>query len=254
MRVQGNITADIRARQIRDRLAANGTVRIDDLSESLGVSEMTIRRDLQDLESSGVAHRVRGGAVLLRLSPIPFAERTQLQAKAKLRIATKLLDLVPAGAAIGLDASSTVHRLATSLTDASNLTVVTNSMEAFVALQGKPGISPILTGGSLEPETGSLVGPMAIRSATSVLIRRLFVSAAAVSSELGTSESSLAEADVKRALATVSDEVVVAVDSSKLESRAVARAFEWPEVSVLVTDLDPAHPKLAPFRSLVKVI
>jgi DeoR family fructose operon transcriptional repressor len=97
---------------------------------------------------------------------------------------------------------------------------VTNGPDTFLALQDAPGVTALLTGGQRDRRTGSLVGPMAARAAREVLLRRLFLSAAALHPRHGTSEATLEEAEVKLALADVAAEVVVAVDASKLGQRA----------------------------------
>jgi DeoR family fructose operon transcriptional repressor len=84
-------------------------------------------------------------------------------------------------------------------------------------------------------------------------LRRLFVSAAAVDPEIGTSESTLEDAEAKSAFADVSTQIVVAVDSSKLGKRASARCLGWDRVSLLVTELDPGDPRLDPYRDVVEI-
>jgi len=212
---------------------------------------MTIRRDLDELEALGVARRVRGGAVAV--GPEPFAERHRHNARAKARIADKLLDLIPGRGTVAFDASSTVYRLAAALDGAQDLVIVTNGLDAFQALAGKPGVVATLTGGSVEPRTGSLVGPVAIRSAADFLFDLFVCSAAAVGPTVGSSEPSLEEAQVKRALSATASRVILAVDHSKLGTRAQARMFALDEIALLVTDLEPGDRRLNPYRASVEV-
>jgi DeoR family transcriptional regulator, fructose operon transcriptional repressor len=249
-----NFAAERRAEHISAQLEAEDRVRVADLAKQLDVSEMTIRRDLQNLEAAGVVRRVRGGAVSVGNGPVPFRERERRAAPAKARIAVKLMRLVGSTGAIGIDASSTNVRLAAAIRGARDLTVVTNSLETFAVLQGKLGVTPFLTGGQLDPRTGSLVGPLACRAAGDLLLNRLFVSAAGVDSELGSSEACLEEAEVKRSFGGVAGEIVLAVDSSKLGTRALAPAFRWEQLSLLVTELDPADKQLDPYRSVVEIV
>lgn len=241
-----------RMQQIEAQVRSQGRVRVAELASELNVSEMTIRRDLDVLADRGVVQRVRGGAV--SRGPEPFAERSNRHARAKDRIAGKLARLVGDGGAIGVDASTTLLRLAPLLGgsgpegDTRDLMVVTNGPDVFAALQGTAGITPLLTGGRLDPRTGSLGGPLATRSARELLLRRLFVSGAALDPVHGTSEATLEDAQVKLALADVAAEVVVAVDSSKLGQRAAARAFRPEQVTFLVTELDPTDVRLEPYR------
>ena len=232
-----SIEAVDRLEQIEARVRTNGRVKVSELAMDLAVSEMTIRRDLDMLAEQGIVQRIRGGAVAI--GPQPFAARFGRHARAKDRIATKLVDLVGDGGAVGIDASSTLQRLAGYLGRVRELTVVTNGPDTFFALQQAPGVTPLLTGGQLDSRTGSLVGPLATRTAREVLLRRLFVSAAALHPQHGTSEASLEDAEVKLALADVAAEVVVAVDSSKLGQSAPARGFSPDRVAFLVTELEP---------------
>ena len=237
---------------IRQRLDGDGRVRVTELAEALDVSEMTIRRDLETLVDDGLAQRVHGGAVAV--GPQQFAARFQQNARAKARLADKLVDLVGTGGAVGIDASSTLQRLATRLGGARDITVLTNGPDTFRALQGHAGVTALLTGGELDTRTGSLVGPLAARTARDLMLRRLFVSAAALDPKLGSSESTLEEADVKLALAESTAEIVLAVDSSKLGHRAPARAFSIDRIDMLVTELDPTDRRLDPYRDNVRVL
>lgn len=242
------IAAEDRYRWLVDQLGHDGSVAIASAAEALGVSEMTIRRDLAELEHRGVARRVRGGA--RAVGPEPFDQRRSTAVRAKARIAAKLTDLVPARGSVAFDASSTVMRLAAALDGARDLTVVTNGPDTFAALQGRAGITPLLTGGRLDATTGSLVGPLACRSATQLVVDRFVTSAAAVAPCSGALEATLDEAEVKRSLASVAGEVVLAVDSSKLGRRASAVGLEWNRIDLLVTELDPDDTRLDPFRDL----
>jgi DeoR family fructose operon transcriptional repressor len=250
--MQGNLATEERLRWLTERLKGDGALTIAEAAGALGVSEMTIRRDLAELEERGTARRVRGGAVAI--GPRPFAERHRTHARAKAQIAAKLARFIPAEGAVAFDASSTVMRLASSLEGARDLTVLTNGPDTFAALQDRAGLTPLLTGGRLDPATGSLVGPIACRSAAQLTVRCFVCSAAAVGRDDGATEATLDEAEVKRALARGASEVVLAVDASKLERRAVAVALEWDEIDVLVTELDRRDKRLEPFRSLARIV
>lgn len=236
---------------VRGRISEQSSVRIDELASDFGVSEMTIRRDLAELETLGVARRVRGGAIAL--GPEPFAERHGHNARAKARIAEKLLPLIPKVATVALDASTTVHRLATSLGEARDLTVVTNGLDSFQALADKPGVQANLTGGTQEPRTGSLVGPFAVRMAESMLYEIFIASSAAVDPAVGSSERSVEESEVKRAFSSTSQQIILAVDHTKLGTRSPARWLNLTDIHLMVTDLEPTDPRLDPYRHLVEL-
>lgn len=238
--------------EMRDLIAAQGAVRIDELARDFGVSEMTIRRDLDELEALGFARRVRGGAIAL--GPEPWEQRHQHNARAKAKIAEKLLSLVPASGTVAFDASTTIYRLAASIETARDLIVVTNGWDTFHSMKGTPGVTASLTGGTEEPRTGSLVGPMAVRAAQSFLYDTFFGSAAALDPVLGSSEAALAESEVKRAFSQTSSRIVLAVDHSKLGTRAQARVFDFEHVDLLVTDLEPSDQLLDPYRDIVDIV
>lgn len=237
--------------EVRELISERGAVRIDQLAADFGVSEMTIRRDLDELEALGVARRVRGGAIAL--GPEPFAQRHRHNARAKGRIADKLVDLIPSVGTVAFDASTTVHRLAASLETARDLVIVTNGLDTFHAVAGKPGITASLTGGAQEPRTGSLVGPIAARAAQGFLYDAFVCSAAALDHLVGSSEASLAESEVKRAFAATSSRIILAVDHSKLGTRAQARMFDLVDIDLLVTDLEPGDARLHAYRQQVNL-
>lgn len=241
-----------RLRTIEQRIANDGSVRIDALAGELAVSEMTIRRDLDELEKLGVARRVRGGAVAI--GPEPFAERHRTNARAKGIIANKLADVVPDRGTVAFDASTTVHRYASSIDSARDLVVVTNGVDTFAAFGSTPGVTATLTGGVREPRTGSLVGSVAAKGAEDFLFDVFVCSAAAIDADLGSSEASIAEADVKRALSATSSRVVLAVDHSKLDTRGQARLFRPHEIDLLITDLDRSDTRLDAYRATIREI
>lgn len=249
--VKGSIAAEERVQWLRDRLAADGAVTLGQAASELAVSEMTIRRDLTELEERGLARRVRGGAKAV--GPQTFAERHTVAARAKARIAAKLVSLLPAEGVVAFDASSTIMRLSNGLKSARALSVLTNSPETFAALQGSPGVTALLTGGQLDERTGSLVGPLACRTAEQFTVSVFFASAAAVDPRAGALESTLEEAEVKRSIAAGAERVVLAVDASKLNVRGVAIGLPWDAIDLLVTDLDPADERLRPYRDLARL-
>jgi DeoR family fructose operon transcriptional repressor len=237
---------------VRELIQERGAVRIDDLATDFGVSEMTIRRDLDELDTLGLARRVRGGAVAL--GPEPFSQRHRHNGRAKGRIAEKLLPLIPASGTIALDASTTVYRLAAAIEGARDLTIVTNGPNTFGVVAAMPGVTAVLTGGTREPRTDSLVGPVAAGAAERFTYEMFVCSGAALDPKLGSSEASLAEADVKRAFGATSGRIVLAADRSKLNTRAQARMFSLADIDLLVTDIDPQDSRLDAYRDTVDIL
>ncbi len=247
MALSGNLDAQRR----RDELIelANGPqgVLIDAAAEMFAVSSMTIRRDLAELEAEGRVRRVRGGAVAAPRAR-PFDARRAMRAGAKRVIAEKALALIPDTGNIALDASTTISILASRIGPRLSLTAHTNSIESFQLMQPLEGVTAVLSGGSAEPTTGSLVGPVARRSATSLYFDAFFSSADALDETDGTSEVSVEEAELKQVMSGNAARTIVCVDASKLGRRSVARALEHDAIDVLITDLDPADPRLDAYR------
>ena len=253
MATNSTVGAETRRQRLLETLATDGTIELEPAAAELGVSTMTVRRDLADLEADGLLRRVRGGAV-----PSPrarsFAERRDTDASAKSVIAEKALDLVPRQGAVAFDASSSSGVLISRIPGVQDLVLATNSAENFAVARRVEGASPVLIGGEPEPRTDSFVGPMAYAAATSLHYARFFSSAAGVDAEFGTSEVAPAESQLKLAFASVSEETVLLIASSKLGQRAVSRAIAWRDVSVIVTELEPTDPLLDPYRDLVEIL
>ena len=245
------MTPEARLDWLRGRLRDDGSVTITEAVDTLGASGMTIRRDLATLEALGEARRVRGGA--RALGPSPFVARSPLNAKAKVAIAEKLLAMVPATGAIALDSSSTMACLANLLHSATDLVVVTNGLEAFEALQGRPGIRAVLTGGERDPRTSSLVGPAALASVAAFRFDVSFLSSAAVDADHGALEATPEEAAIDEALAHRGRRVVLGADSSKLGGPAAMVGLRWADVDLLVTELVPHAERLAALRDVVEL-
>ncbi len=220
-------------------------------AEALAVSEMTVRRDLDHLESLGIARRVRGGAVYS--GAVSFEGRERSHANEKRLIAEKLLPLVPSSGVIALDSSTTMHRLAQAMSGGGDLVVVTNGLLTFRALQDRPGLTAILTGGEADRRSDSLVGPVATGVLDGMFFSTFFSSAAAVD-ELAVYEDTLEEAEVKRAFARSSARVILGAHSEKLGDRATARSTPLDKIALLATELDSHDPALEPYRARVREV
>ena len=253
MATTSTVDAESRRERLLEILNTDGIIRLEAAAERLGVSAMTVRRDLADLETDGQLRRVRGGAVP-SLRPRSFVERMSTGADAKLVIAEKALTLIPASGAAAFDASSTVGTLLSRLEGASDLSIATNSYENFQVARRLPGVNALLIGGEAEERTDSFVGLLACQAAGSLHYSRFFTSSAATDPTRGTSEVTLAETQVKLAFVDAADETVLLLDSSKLGQRALARALDWDRISTMVTELDPGDERLDPYRELTDLL
>lgn len=245
-----SLSAESRRTQLREHLAKDGALDLAIAADECGVSEMTIRRDLNELEREGLLKRVRGGAIAV--PPELFERRKVSHREGKMRIATKLTALVPKHGFVAMDASSTIHSLVQEMAT-SEATVFTTGIETFQVLRGKAARA-IISGGELEASTGALVGPVALRGLNDFYFARSFISPSGIDSELGATESTIEGAELKRALRRRSLSVVVAADSSKLSRVASVVALELSEIDFLVTELDPSDPVLDAYRAHVELL
>lgn len=252
MATNGTLGAEKRKASLLLILERDGTIKLERAALTLGVSSMTVRRDLDELEAHGLLRRVRGGAVPI-LGPRPFGERQAVRSRAKNAIAEKAMSLIPRTGAIALDASTTAGTIGVRLGPQSGLSIATNSYDNFAALKNTSGVTPILVGGEAEESTDSFVGPIACHAAASMLYQRFFVSASATDATHGTSEVSLLESQVKRAFAGTSQEIVLCIDSSKLQQQSVALGFSFGEISLMITELVPHDSRLDEYRGLVEL-
>jgi len=208
-------------RQVRilTELRRTGAVRVSDLTDLLGVSDMTIRRDLENLVADGIARKVHGGAVLAgQVAHEPgFAAKSQLEQSAKHAIAAHAASLIQPGAAIALSAGTTTWAMTPLIVTIPGLTVVTNSTtlaDAIATLDPANLVSVILTGGVRTP-SAALVGPVADRTIATMHVDQLFLGVHGMDERIGYTTPNLAEAATNRALIGCAREVIVLADSSK---------------------------------------
>jgi DeoR/GlpR family transcriptional regulator of sugar metabolism len=230
---------------ILEELRRSGGVRVSHLTALLGVSDMTVRRDLELLATNGAVQKVHGGAVLGgKVTEEPgFEAKSVLQQPAKRAIAAYAASLVSPGTAIAISAGTTTWAMASHLARISGLTVVTNSMTVAdtIAAFGDPtGRTLILTGGVRTP-SAALVGPVADLTIRSLHVDQLFLGVHGFDERAGFTTPNLAEAETNRALISQARQVVVLADATKWGAVGLACFAALEEADVLVTDdqLDP---------------
>jgi DeoR/GlpR family transcriptional regulator of sugar metabolism len=217
---------------------------IPTLSQKYGVSEMTIRRDLQALEDSGVIRRTYGGAVRWPQSgaePMVVArEKRQMMATAQKAAIARYAasELVGDGDSIVIEGSTTATSMAPYLTDRHNLTVVTNSLYTAEELRRRmpPNATLLCAGGIIRPESSTFVGPVAERFFRELHVKRLFLSATGLTLHGGITDPQMLETQVKRAMIESAGEVIMLLDSTKFGVRSLTRVLDFSEITLLITD------------------
>ena len=224
------VSPERRREQILAYLSAQERTSVGALSQVLGVSEVTVRKDLDQLEAQGLLTRVRGGAVVSGRGRLErhFAAREQEHLDEKRRIAQAASELIYSGQQIFLDASTTALQIARLLKDREDLIVVTNGLYTALELNFCTGITTIVVGGTARHRSSSLVGSFNYNSLQRLRVDIGFFGARGVTARDGLMESDIEEAQLKQQLVSASGVVVGIVDSSKFGATAFS-AFALPQ-------------------------
>src|SRR3954469_25847136 len=221
------VLAEARRREIAERLRANGAVTVAEVEERFGVSPMTARRDLAELERRGVVRRTHGGAVRPTISAHEdsFSRRLEVDADDKARLAAAAVDLLTARETIFLDSSTTTYYVARRLVETGlAATILTNSLPVMELLfkEGGPSLEVIGIGGTLRRLTRSFVGPFAVRTVQGHFADRLFLSVKGVAQNGMLTDADPLEAELKRTMIEQAGESVLLIDHSKLSVRGLS--------------------------------
>jgi DeoR/GlpR family transcriptional regulator of sugar metabolism len=225
---------------ILDRVRASGGVRVSELATEYGVSDMTIRRDLEALAERGLLAKVHGGATTVSPSSAHepgFAAKSVRQRAEKAAIAARAAVLVSPGDAIALSAGTTTAGLAQRLVDVPALTVVTNSIPVADVFYraGRPDQTVVLTGGTRTP-SDALVGPVAVAAIGSLHLDILFLGVHGMSERAGYTTPNLMESDTNRALLSACERLVVLADHTKWGTVGISSIAALGEAHVVITD------------------
>ena len=223
-----------RRQRILEEVRRVGGVRVSELTSLLGVSDMTVRRDLERLGREGLIEKVHGGATVPRLSSDEpgFEAKSLRELAEKHAIAECAARLVEPGQSVALGAGTTTWLLAQHLASAPRLTVTTNSVRIADALGGAHDV--VLTGGMRTP-SDALVGPVADLVLRSLHFDVAFLGCHGMSVE-GLSTPDMGEAATNRAFVRAAARVVLVADSTKWGTVGLMRFAELSDVDVLVTD------------------
>ncbi|MFI5527084.1 DeoR/GlpR family DNA-binding transcription regulator [Kitasatospora sp. NPDC051853] len=227
---------------IMESARRHGAVRVVELAAELGVSGMTVRRDLEALVHEGVLEKVHGGAVLAsaRGEEPGFEAKSSRESGAKAAIADLAATLVRPGGVVALSGGTTTHAVAARLLKVPDLTVVTNSLAVAgtleVAARQDPGAPVLVLTGGTPTRSASLVGAVADRMLASIHVDLLILGAHGVSDRAGLSTPNLAEAQTNRALIAAASRIAVVADHSKWGVIGLSSFAELRQVDCFVTD------------------
>lgn len=242
--------------EILKQLELEGSVRTAELCKKLGVSDETIRQDLEVLDQEGRLLKVHGGATRIELGrELGLSERLSIHRAEKTAIGKMAAARVREGETIFLDASSTALTLVDFLPPV-RLTILTNAQNVVVALGERPNCDIICTGGLWDARSRSYIGLLAEESLRRYRIHRMFFSGNAFDLVRGVSEVSSRQAVFKERVIPLADEVCLLADSSKLGARSSFYFCPVESLTSIFTDTaaDPAFPKAAAQRGVETVL
>ena len=252
----------IRCTAILTMLQQTGKVLVEELSDQLGVSLVTVRRDLDLLEEKGLLRRTHGGAVSMEplfYEPFrkdrSFVAQVERAADEKRRIGRAAAALINANETIALTPGTTTTEVIRGLPINRNITVVTNTVNVAMELSKRRDVYVFVTGGHLHGEWFSLVGSAAIRALENMLISTMFVGADGIDASWGASCFNADEAELNSTMLKQSRRRIAVVDSGKFGVVANWRICQAAELNVLITDTGATDEMIAPFQKLgVEVI
>lgn len=228
--------AEERKAVILQLMESGQPVKVGDLSQKFGVSESTIRRDLQELENVGLIQRTHGGAISVQANfELSYQEKEIRYLEEKQRIAKAAVEMVKDGETVLLDAGTTTLQIAFALRGKA-ITVATNSMDIAQVFTEDPQVEVIVLGGSLRKGIHSLVGFLTNEMLSKLHFDKIFLAANAVDLDLGVSTPNIMEAETKRHMVKAGKEVILVVDHSKLWEKAMCKICSLNEIDLLLTD------------------
>lgn len=236
---EGKSTVSRRIR-ILEALKTHGQVNVNDLSESLGVTGVTIRNDLAQLEKKRVLIRARGGAIKIEQNftseDYPLSDKQKKNYFEKREIGKRASELIEENNTIIIDSGSTTYELAKNLKRFNHLSVITNALNVATILAECNNINVIVPGGILKKNSLSLVGILAERGFKDYFCDKLFLGVDGFDLDFGISTPDPEEAHLNQIMIDISKEVIVVADSSKFQRRGFALIATVNRINTIVTD------------------
>lgn len=225
-----------RRSQILQILDEHGQVNVHTLSEELGVSEVTIRNDLDKLEKSKLLVRAHGGAFKTSNIALTVTEKKRINLDAKRRIGKKAVSLIEENDSIILDSGTTTFEIASRLGDFKKLTVISNALDIINNLSQYQNVQVFVPGGFLKEFSMSLVGPMAERNFRQLYCKKLFLGIDGVKPNVGVFTHHMEEAYLNQIMIEIAEEVIVVADSTKFQRTGLAFIESFKKIQKIITD------------------
>jgi DeoR family transcriptional regulator of aga operon len=239
MEIKKNISTVERRTQIVEKLEAEGQLDVISLSKELGVSEVTIRNDLNWLEQKNMLVRARGGAMKAEQrvgTDFSLSEKNKLHYQEKLKIGKAAAALIENGDTIILDSGTTTMEINNNLSNIESLTVITHALNIAHKLVEHEHVNVIVPGGFLRKNSQSLVGTTAEETFKNYFCDKLFLAVDGFDTTYGLSTPNVEEAHLNRVMISIARQVIVVTDSSKFHKRSFAFIAPIKAVDIVVTD------------------
>jgi DeoR/GlpR family transcriptional regulator of sugar metabolism len=244
------VLTEQRKQLILERLRADGQIVAANLSQELGLSEDTIRRDLRALAAEGLLQRVHGGALPASPALASFAARASVEPDAKRSIARAAAQMVQPGQLVFLDGGTTCQQIARALPRELRATIVTHSPTIAVELVEHPWLEVVLIGGRLFKHSVVAVGAAALAAISQVRADLYFMGVTGVSPSLGLSTGDLEEAHIKRALMQQAAETWVLASAEKLNSASAYVIAPCKDLAGIILDRSTSKKDVSAFEKL----
>jgi DeoR/GlpR family transcriptional regulator of sugar metabolism len=238
-----------RKQEILAILHRSGQVIAKDVSQSMGVSEDTIRRDLRELAQEGLLQRVHGGALPASPAMADFAGRESIAPGGKVAIGRTAAKMIRPGQVVILDGGTTARQLARHIPVDLRATIVTHSPTIALELLHHPHIDVILIGGRLYKHSVVAVGAAAIESIAQIHADTYFMGVTGVHPKCGLSTGDFEEAAIKRALSNAAADTFVLASSEKINAASPYAVVGLDEISGIITERTVKAASLRPFRN-----
>lgn len=231
-----------RQRQIVDLIRETGSVRVEDMAERFAVSTQTIRRDLNELCSSGLARRIHGGAQAvdsISVSNVDYRQRRDLNREAKEAIARRTARLIPDHCSLMLNIGTTTEQVASALTGHRDLVAISNNINIITSLIGTSQRELIMVGGTVRPSDGAVVGGQAVEFISRYKVDYAVIGCSSVEEDGAVLDFDAREVSVSRAMLEHARARVLVCDASKFSRTAPVRICDLEALDFMVTNRPP---------------
>lgn len=230
-----------RRQKIMEKIRLDRKVYVSELAKSFKVTEETIRRDLEKLESQDLLRRSYGGAVIAESmsDELSYTRRSTINSESKLAIAEKAASLIHDGDTIMMDSSTTCQALLQRLKGQRDITVITNSIRLMSDFTNS-GFKMICTGGTMRESSCALTGSIACQTLSKYYVDFAFISCKSIDLKKGIMESNESESRVKSVMMQQARKTILLVDHSKFDKTAFVKCDDFEHIDTVVTDDAPS--------------